>query len=165
MDPDWLEAARESAAEHADQFGYRELEECAVAARLELCRQIAAEKGLDLRPPQRLELIRGGRRTIGMCKYARISFELLRAVERHKEFVVEPQRQTLRRVGFLWQRRRELNLLLRQQRAGDGHDDLIGRDRAARRLDPQSLAAVVDAVHRTIEHRRQFCAGRGDDRA
>ena len=55
-------------------------------------------------------------------------------------------------------------MLLRQQRARDGDDDLIGRDRAARRLDSRTLAAVIDAAHRTIEHDRQICAGSGDDR-
>lgn len=89
MNPDRLEAARESAAEHADQLRYREVEECAVAVRLELARQLAAEIALDIRSPQRPQLIRGGRRTIGMSEYTHVLFELVGTVERDEQLIVE----------------------------------------------------------------------------
>ena len=165
MDPDWLEAARKGAAEYADEFRHREVEKCAVAVRFEFRGQSAAEISFDERTPQRLELVRRGRRTIGAREHARVCFEFVGAVERDEKLVVVPQWQTLRGVDFRRQRRRELDALVRQQRAWDRHDGLIGRDRAAHRLHPQPLAAVIDRVHRAIEHRGQTGTGGGDDGA
>ena len=98
-----------------------------------------------------------------MPEHAHVRFEFVGAVERDEKFVVVPQWQTLRGLDFFRQRRRELDALVRQQRARDRHDGLIGRDRALARLDPQTLAAVIDRVHRAIEHRRQIRAVGGDD--
>src|SRR5580693_4938927 len=49
--------------------------------------------------------------------------------------------------------------------AGYRNDDLIGRYRSLRGFDPQPFAAMIDASHRTIQHRGHSGAIVADKRA
>src|SRR5262245_5827403 len=63
-----LHALGERAAQQAHQLADREVSECKVAARLELCRQAASKICLDLRPAEGSEMIDTCVATVGAAK-------------------------------------------------------------------------------------------------
>src|ERR1700735_1069553 len=162
---DGPDARREGAAKKVDKLGHGAIEKRGLAAGFHLRRKAPAEIDLDHRPPKRTELIDRGRRAIGASEDAGGMGELLGALQRHKQFVGKPERQTVRGFGFVRQCRREQDPFCRDERARDGDDYLIGGDHAFGGLDAQALAAMIDGAHRAIELRCQRLAAGADERA
>ena len=99
MQADRLDARGESTAEQTDKFGHGEVEKRAVAACFQLGGKAAAEISFDHRPPERPELISGGRGAVGVAEQPHVVVEFLRSFERHEQFVGKPERQTDARLA------------------------------------------------------------------
>src|SRR5450759_3156392 len=93
MHMNWFHPARESAAEQTDQFGHGEIEEGALALGFQRGGMAAAEISLDLRTPERPQVISGRRDAIVGAEQADVWVEFLRAVKRQEQFVGQAERQ------------------------------------------------------------------------
>ena len=131
MAPDRLHAAREIGAEDADELGYREIDERALAAGFELGRAGAAEIGFDHRAAERPDLIGAGRGPSGIAESAALLRKLLGVGERQEQLVGEPERQARGGIGLLGERGQEQVGLHRDDVRRERHDDGPRFDHAA----------------------------------
>ena len=99
----------------------------------------------------------------GVADRPAVRLELSGVGERKKQLVGEPERQARRRRRLVRQRGQEQILPPGDEIARQSDDGRIRDDDAARRLDSQSPAAVVDALRLAVERDPQIGAVRGDD--
>ena len=100
-----LQPARERAAEQRAQFRYGEVEEAVLAFGFQRGGMAAAEIGLDHRPPERPQLVTGGRHAVGVTEYAAVWIEFVGIGKRDEQLVGKTERQAARGIRLLRQRR------------------------------------------------------------
>src|SRR5471030_2826728 len=122
MQMHWLYPAREGTAEEGGQFRHSEVEKGALALGFQRGGMVAAEIGLDLRPPERAQLIAGGSDAVGVPKNATVRLELFGIGERDEQLIRKTERQAACGLRLLRQSRREQSLILGEHR-GRQRDD------------------------------------------
>src|SRR5262249_12693703 len=141
------------------------IEKALFALRLQLSRQAAAEIALDLRPPERSEMIGRCRGAVGVPKQTAVFLKLFRIRKREKQLVVDAEREIAPRLDLFRQSRREEIFRLRKHCARKRYNRLLRGECSLCCFDLEPLTAVIDPMHRTIERASQIRPGSGDCRA